>query len=176
MVLFAILSFSRMEMSLDRRKFDGTRRTGWMFAFIHVTWEEIAVHRYRWEMMDDVQWLSALVSIESLLSRLERDDGNDSLPCRLFLFVYVLEIFYPSAIRICERICYVVFCRFELFNLKDRYVYVREILFFEEKKRERGFYYIVLYFFKWIFSFFLSFKEVDFILINEFFLERLIIF
>lgn len=155
MVLFAILSFSRMEMSLDRRKFDGTRRTGWMFAFIHVTWEEIAVHRYRWEMMDDVQWLSALVSIESLLSRLERDDGNDSSPCRLFLFVYVLEIFYPSAIRICER--YVVFCRFELFNLKDRYVYVREILFFEEKKRERGFYYIVLYFFKWILTFFLSF-------------------
>lgn len=27
-----------------------------------------------------------------------------------------------------------------------------------------------------VFSFFLSFKEVDFILINEFFLERLIIF
>lgn len=53
--------------------------------------------------------------------------------------------------------------------------------FRRERERERGFYYIVLYFFKWILtfflSFFLSFKEVDFILINEhFFLERLIIF
>lgn len=131
-------------------------------------------------MMDDVQWLSALVSIESLLSRLERDDGNDSSPCRLFLFVYVLEIFYPSAIRICER--YVVFCRFELFNLKDRYVYVREILFFVSKRkreRERVLLYCIILFqmdFN-VFSFFLSFKEVDFILINEhFFLERLIIF
>lgn len=171
MVLFAILSFSRMEMSLDRRKFDGTRRTGWMFAFIHVTWEEIAVHRYRWEMMDDVQWLSALVSIESLLSRLERDDGNDSLPCRLFLFVYVLEIFYPSAIRICERICYVVFCRFELFNLKDRYVYVREILFFVSKrKRERGGFIILYYTFSngFFLSFFLSKKLILSWLMNFF--------
>lgn len=75
---------------------------------------------------------------------------------------------------VCER--YLVFCRFELFNLKDRYVYVRRFYssFRREgaKEREREFYYIVLSFSNGLQCFFfLSFEEVDFILINEHFFK-----